>query len=69
MGWPRHDALLCIDEVPPVEGVIALEGKVVSPRLIDGDVGDVSRKGPDKIAEWRRSDTGQDGQESILDRH
>lgn len=59
IGWPRHDALLGIDRVPPIEGAIALKGKAVSPRLIDGNVEDVSRKGPDKIAGRQISDAGQ----------
>lgn len=52
-----------IDRIPPVEGTIALEGKVVPLCLVDGDMGDICRKGPDKLAERQSSDARKGSQE------
>ncbi len=70
VGTTLDAAELDIDWIPPIEGTIALEGEVMPLCLVDRDMGDISRKGPDKLAERQSSDARKGSQESDkLDRH
>ena len=65
-----NTAGLNIDRIPPIEGTIALEGEVMPICLVDGDMGDISGKRPDKLAERQSSDARKGSQESDkLDRY
>ena len=64
VGTTLDAAGLGIDRIPPIEGTIALEGKVMPICFVDGDMGNISRKGPDKLTKRQSSDARKGSQTS-----